>query len=102
MWTDSDTAIAMSAAPISSMTSVQAAIREAGTADVRRERRRGQPERAHGCEQRSVVALGLVALDGPGRDLTHGEVASRRLEQALLVAERGYDGRSHEISRGYV
>ena len=69
MWTDSDTAMAMSAAPSSSMTSVQAEVREAGPTDRCRERSRGQPERAHRGEQRPVVALGLVALDRPGRDL---------------------------------
>ena len=103
MWTDSDTAIAMSAAPSSSMTSVQAEVREAGPADRARERRRRQPERAHLGEQRPVVALRLVALDRPGCDLALREVARGRLEQPLLVAERRRrGGRGHDRSRGYV
>ena len=88
MWTDSDTAIAMSAAPSSSMTSVQPRYENPAPPTDGRERRRGQAERAHRREQRAVVALGLVALDRARGELPLGELAGGRLEQSFLVRQR--------------
>ena len=84
-----------------------AEIGEPGPTDRLRDRRRGQPERAHPLEDGPVEALGLVSLDGARRHLSLGELAGGRLEQALLFREVGAEPRRTHFdggiaSRGYV
>ena len=92
MWTDSETAIAMSAAPSSSMTSVQPRYEKPAPPTASGNGAAGQAEGAHRREQRPVVALRLVALDGARGDLALGERARRRLEQTFLVGQRPTHG----------
>ena len=93
MWTESDTAIAMSAAPSSSMTSVQPRYEKPAPPTDSGNRRGGQPELAHPREERAVVALRLVALDRRRGDLALRELPRRRLEEALLLGQRAAQSR---------
>ena len=88
MCTDSDTAIAMSAAPSSSMTSVQPRYENPAPPTAAGNGAAVSPNRAHRSEQGAVVALGLVAFDRARGHLPLGELASGRLEQSFLVRQR--------------
>ena len=87
MWTDSDTAIAMSAAPSSSITSVQPRYENPAPPTDSGSGAAGQPELAHLREERAVVALRLVALDRGRRQLAGRELAGGRLEEPLLLGQ---------------
>ncbi len=96
MWTDRDTAIAMSAAPSSSMTSVHARYEKpAPPMDVGKGAA-VSPSAPIPAKSRPVVAFCFVALDRAGCDLALRELARCRLEQPLLLAEDGADSGDHQ------
>ena len=77
----------MSAAPSSSITSVQPRYENPAPPTASGSGAAVSPSVAHLREQRTVESLGLVALDGARRELARGEVARGRLEEPFLLGQ---------------